>query len=363
VLFAVFAGSYGAYFGYLKLNAGKGWGLKLDPDFSPSVTILVPAHNEGRVIQAKLENLAQVSYPREKMEIMLIDDASTDNTLEKAREFVNEHPELPVKILEQSERKGKAGALNKGLEVSSNDVVVVTDADSLWPADILQKALPYVSDPTVGALSGRGVALNSAESWVTRAEKGYLDFMTLLRLGESKVHSTIRFEGSFCIFKRKTFDSFDSESGADDSGTALRVIQNGYRAIFVPEAYALSEFPDKFTTRTKVKVRRAVHLTGLWLHCLKLLLRGRLMLPKRIAVPEIFLSIFNPIIFVALACATFVLVVYYPFSLIPLILGFCLMSLIPKVRSYFVQGILDQFILFYAIALKANKKKIVAWEK
>lgn len=363
MLFAVFAGSYAVYFAYLRYYANKGWRLNIDPEFSPRVTILVPARNEEKVIQAKLENLAEVSYPREKMEVILIDDASTDRTLEKARDYVENHPDLPVKILNQSERRGKAGALNKGLEVSSNDFVIMTDADSFWPSDILQKALPYMSDPTVGAMTGRGIALNPKDSWVIRAEKGYLGFMSLLRLGESKIHSTIRFEGSFCVFKKTAFNRFDSESGADDSGTALQVIQNNYRAIFVPEVYGLSEFPDKFTSRTRVKIRRAVHLTGLWFHCLKLLLKRRLVLPKRIAVPEIFLFIFNPIIFVALVFATLGLVIYYPLSLIPLILGLCLMSLIPRVRSYLIPGILDQFILFYSIALNANKKKILAWEK
>lgn len=363
MLLAVFAGSYVAYFAYLRANAGKEWRLKTDKEFSPSITILVPAHNEENVIQKKLENLAEVSYPREKMEVVLIDDASTDKTLEKARDFTRSHPEFPVEILAEVERRGKAGALNKGLEVVSNDFVVVTDADSFWQPDALRIAMPYMSDASVGAISGRGVALNPRESWVTRAEKGYLSFMMLLRLGESKIHSTIRFEGSLCVFRRCAFDEFDSVSGADDSGTALRVVQNRYRAIFVPEAYALSEFPKDFETRMKVKARRAAHLTGLWLQCLRLLLNRRLVLPKRIAIPEIFISIFNPIVFVVLACATVVLVISYPLSLIPLGLAFLVFGLIPRVRSYFLQGIVDQFILFYSLVRSAGGRRIVSWEK
>jgi len=86
------------------------------------------------------------------------------------------------------------------------------------------------------------------------------------------------------------------------------------------------------------------------------------MLPKRIAIPEIFIAIFNPIIFVGLSCVTLILIAFHPIALIPLIIGFCVVGLIPKVRNCLVQGILDQFILFYSIILCARKKKIVAWD-
>lgn len=363
MLFVVFTGSYITYFAYLKLHADKPWRLKTDKQFCPPVTILIPAHNEERIIQKKLENLAEVLYSKEKMEIIVIDDASTDETLAKAYDFAESHPELSIKILKQHQRAGKAEALNKGLEASSNDIIVVTDADAFLPPEILRKALPYMYDPTIGAITGFGGAKNPSQSWVTRAENDYLGFMFLWRLGESKIHSTLRFEGGFCAFKKNAFDEFDSESGADDSGTALRVVQNKFRAILVPEARALAEIPYKLRDRTKAKIRRAVQLNGLWFQCLRLLFKGRLMLPKKIAVPEIFFFIFNPFIFVALTCVTFILVAYHPVALIPLILAFCAVSLIQKARNYLVEGISAQFILFYSIVLYANKKKFVIWNK
>lgn len=362
ILFGIFTGAYIAYFGYLKLNAEKEWGLKIDPYLSPSVTILVSAHNEEEVIQAKLENLAEVSYPKEKLEIILIDDASTDQTLAKVYEFLEKHPELSVKVLRQNPRRGKAEALNLALETSSNDIVVITDADSIWPQDILRKALPYMSDPTVGAITGRSVPSNLDVSWLTKTEKKYMDFMNTVRLGESKLHSTIRFEGCFCAFKRNAFDKFDSESGADDSGTALRVVQNGFRTILIPEVFAFSEVPYKFRRRMKTKVRRAIHLNGLWLLCLKLFFGKRLRLPKRIALLEIFISILNPIVFVALVFSTFALFAFYPIFFLPLIVIFCLLSLKPNLRNYIINGVFDQFILFYATFFHTGKKRIRAWD-
>jgi biofilm PGA synthesis N-glycosyltransferase PgaC len=363
VLFVAFAGSYVMYFAYLRFHVDKPWNLKTDDKFSPPVTILIPAHNEERAIQKKLENLAEVSYPKEKMEIIVIDDASTDETFAKAHDFAENHPELPISIVKQHQRMGKANALNKGLAASSNDIVFVTDADAFLPPKTLRNALQYMCDPTIGAITCFGKARNTSRSWVTRAEKHYLGFMFVWRLGESKIHSTLRFEGVFCGFKKNAFCEFDIESGADDSGTALRVVQNKFRAILVPECYALSEIAHRFRDRTKAKIRRAVQLNGLWFRCLKLLLKGRLMLPKKIAVPEIFFFIFNPFVFVALTCITLMLIAYHPVVLIPFISSLCAVSLIPKARSYLVDGIFHQFILFYSVVLYANKKKFVVWNK
>ena len=362
-LLSVFVGSYLLYFGYLRHRAKGSWGFEIDSQFCPSVTVLVPAFNEEKLILSKLKNVKEVSYPKDRMEVILIDDASTDQTLARAEEFVRENPELQVKVLHHAKRQGKAKGLNAALNACSNGIVVVTDADTFWPTDILCKALPYLSDPTIGAISGLGQAKNPEQSWVTNAEANYMSMMSIWRLGESKIHSTIRFEGCFYAFKRNAFQEFDSESGADDSGTALRIIQNGYRAILVPEARMQAEIPHKLRDRARAKTRRAVHLTGLWIQCLRLLVKKRLKLPKRIAMPEIFLSLFMPFIFVALACLTFLLLAYYPIPISLFLAALCLVGLVPKVGSYVVQGILDQFILFYAVLLYAKKKRFVTWEK
>jgi cellulose synthase/poly-beta-1,6-N-acetylglucosamine synthase-like glycosyltransferase len=296
------------------------------------------------------------------MEVVFIDDASTDKTLAIVEKFVKENPDLQVKIVCRTERRGKANGLNAALPVCSNDLVLVSDADTLWPTDILVKTLPYLSDPTIGALSGMGRAKNPEQSWVTRAEKGYMSMMSVWRLGESKIHSTIRFEGAFTAFKRKSFLEFDDESGADDSGTALRVIQKGYRAIVVPEAVITAEIAFEMRKRIRAKTRRAVHLAGLWVQCLRLLIKNRLKLPKRIAIPEIFLSLFMPFIFVALVCLTFVMLAYYT---IPILFFFALLGIalvVPGLRSHLAQAIVDQFILFYAVLLYSVNRRFIIWE-
>lgn len=362
-LFAVFFGSYGTYFVYLRLRANGDWNLKKDMHFVPPITVLLPVHDEENCIKKKLDNILKATYSYGKMEIILIDDASTDRTLAEAEDFLQNHTDLDVTILKQNPRMGKAHALNKGLQVSSNDIIIVSDADALWPPDILDKAMPYLSDPRVGAITGHQVADGDGQSWAANVEKNYLGLMLVLRLGESKIHSTIRFEGVFCAFKRDAFNEFDVQTGADDSGTALEAIQNGFRAILVPEIAVRSAVPETLAKRTKTKIRRATQLTGLWSRCLSLLLNRKLILPKRIALPEIFLSLFAPFVFVSLVIVTPLLVISDPFFFVIVIATLFVLVLIPKTRRYLVQVILDQFVLFYSIILRAGKKRFIAWEK
>lgn len=328
----------------------------------PAVTILIPTHNEEETIDLKLENINKIAYPKEKMEVILADDASTDRTLSKVYDFRKIHPELNIKVVKQNPHIGKSRVLNAALPASTNDIIIVSDADSFWPYDILLKALPYLSDSTIGAITASGAIDNPNQSWVTRGETNYLKTMRLLRLGESKIYSTIRFEGGFCAYKRSAFEKFDHESGSDDSGTALYVVQNKFRTIFVPEATFTTNFPNRLKEKIKAKTRRANHLMRLWIKCLKLLLERRLFLPKRIAIPEIFISIFNPLVFLALIVVTLVSIFLYPSLLVLWILVLLAVSIVPTVRSYFVEITLDNFILFYSLLLCIRRKKFVAWD-
>jgi cellulose synthase/poly-beta-1,6-N-acetylglucosamine synthase-like glycosyltransferase len=241
--------------------------------------------------------------------------------------------------------------------------VIVSDADTSWHPDIFRNALPYLADPTIGAITGRGINANVEESWVTKAENSYLQLANFVRLGESKIHSTIRFEGGFCAYKRDAFDTFDCETGSDDSGTALKVISRGYRSIMVPEAIFYTSFPSSFIAKFKIKLRRANQLIGLWVKCLKLLLKRRLSLPKRIAIPEIALFIFNPIFLLILIASSVALIVLNPLSPLSLAIIFSVLGLLMFARHVFVELIVDNIILLSALTTYIFRRRYVVWEK
>lgn len=362
-LFVVFTGSSSIFYLYLRKSFRNPWNLRIDKDFEPSVTILVPAHNEEDAIKNKLQNIKDVLYLKAKMEIIVADDGSTDATLARVREFTEENQELQVKIVKSDQRLGKARILNKALEQAKNEIIIVSDADSFWPSDILAKSLHYLSDPAVGAITGLGVLNNASQSWITKAETNYLGITSLIRVGESKISSTIRFEGGFCAYKKEAFEKFDDESGSDDSGTALEIVQHNFRTIAIPETIFYTAFPTRLAERVKVKARRANHLVRLWTKCFSLLLKKRLLLPKRIAVGEILLFIFDPIIFLFLLATSIAIVFTSPLSLFSLFLIVGVAGLLVFARSYFIEVVLDNLILIYALFSSFLGKRYISWEK
>lgn len=359
----IFAGTYLGYFLYIRKNMKKSWKLEIDRNFEPKLSILVPVHNEERTIYSKLENIKNILYPKEKVEVIIADDASEDNTLVKVKDFMHKNPDLQIRVIQQNPRAGKSAALNKALKTATSSIVVVSDADTRWPSDILQKALPYLSDSRVGAITGRGINENTVKSWVTETEDVYLQLANFLRLGESKIHSTIRFEGGFCAYKRNAFESFDCETGADDSGTALRIVQNGYRTTLVPEAVFYTSFPSSFVGKFRIKVRRANQLISLWFKCLKLFLKRRLLLPKSIAIPEIILFIFNPVFFFVLVVTGMAIVILNPLSLISLVIFLLVACSLVFARRIFIELFIDNFILLYALVMFIFRRRYVTWER
>jgi len=359
----VFCVPYIAYLFYVRHYATQPWKLKIDENFQPSISILVPARNEEANIEKKLKNLAAVDYPKEKLEIIVVDDASEDGTLQTVEHFINAHPDLTIRIVMQKTHAGKSAALNNALNVSSNSIVVVSDADTYWAPNVLSNALRYLSDPTVGAITGRGINENLESSWVTNAEDNYLNLTCIIRVGESKIHSTIRFEGGFCAYKKNAFSEFDRETGSDDSGTALDVVQHKQRAILVPEVVFTTSFPTVLSGKLKIKARRANQLIGLWIKCLRLLVKGELVLPKRIVIPEILLFIVNPLIFLSITIISAVLLILSPFSLFSVSLLLFLGVLLLLARNLFLELILDNYILVYAFLSFLLGRRYVSWKK
>ena len=363
LLFALFVGVYGIYYVCVRIWAKKPWGLVIDENFQPKISILIPVHDEEGTIVDKLTNIRSMKYPVENIEIIVADDGSCDHTLQKAENFVKLNPELKIRIVGPDERAGKSVALNRALPFSTNDIVIVSDADTQWPEDLLQKTLPYLVDSKVGAVTCGGVNRNMGETWVTKGEDTYLHLTNLIRLGESKLYSTIRFEGGFCAFKKKAFDEFDAETGSDDSGTALEVVQRGYRAIMVPDTVFYTTFPTVFTQKLKTKARRATQLISLWVRCSKLLFRGQLLLPKKILVPEMLLFVFSPVILVGLMATTVSAILFTPYSLFTAGILLLIGCLFVFARRTFIEVFIDNLVLFYALLSVVRGRRYTAWEK
>jgi len=337
----------------------KPWNIYKDPNYYPFISIIVPAYNEEENIQLKLMNLKKLKYPRDKLQIILVNDGSTDHTLQKMYEFQKSNAEIKIEILSHTKRAGKTTSLNLALKKVKGEIVVVSDADCFLSPNILLEAVPFFADPSVGGVTALEVLLNPKESWVTETENFYNNFVHTTRVGESKVYSTIFFQGGFGAYKRFILDEFDAE--ADDSGTALEIVQKGARTILLPSATYFTVFPSNWKGKFATKIRRAGQLIKIWVRCLKLFLQGRLTLPKRIFIPEAFLFLVNPFIFIFLILISFLAILESPLLLLVFSAFLVATISLKRIRISLFETLQCNIIVLCAIISSALGKDFRFW--
>ncbi|HKZ94609.1 MAG TPA: glycosyltransferase [Candidatus Bathyarchaeia archaeon] len=343
----------------MRKAAKKPWRIKINEKYSPSVSIIVPTYNESQVINHKMENLAKLEYPKELTHIIVVDSNSTDGTIEKVSVFAKQHPNMKIETLEQSERMGKTVALNYALKYCKEDVIIVSDADCFWPSDILNKALPFLANSSVVAISGPKLLLNADQSWVTRTEDSYLRSMNLKKLGESKTGSTLFFEGGFSAYKKEALNSFDPyNTGSDDCGTVIRIAEDGSRAILVPDAEFFTAFPVTWKGKMDIKIRRTIQLVRVFATYFLLLLRNRVKSARAVALESVFMYIINPFIFLLFVIATLYMLFNYPYVAVVF-----LVFLIPRVGVLVLETVQSYLLLLVGILSLILNKRVVFWSK
>ncbi len=356
----IFFGVPVAYFAYMKKRSAADWNLNIAKDYAPSVTALIPVHNEEKVIALKLENIAKVTYPEGKLEVVIVNDCSSDGTLKEVASYMAAHQEQKITVFDSKVHLGKVGCLNNALKQVQSEVVIISDVDCFWPSDILTKALSYLSDPSVGAVTARELLLNSADSWVTVGEQFYDSNIQAVRIGESKLHSTIIFQGGFAAYKRSAFKEFNG--ALDDSGTALDLVQTNLRTLLIPEIGFFTVSPTTWKNKVNIKIRRAGHLQHLWARCLSLLAYRKLAMPKRIAVPEIILHIFNPLLLVVFAVLTVAVGVVYPLLGLVLLLLVGGALVVNRTRVMLFELLQNNFILLLALSSFLTNRNFKFWK-
>ena len=235
--------------------------INKDRSYRPTVSIIIPTYNEALVIEDKIKNTLSLNYPSDKTEIIVIDSASTDGTADIAQRFNQ------IRTIRQTERHGKSAALAEVFKVTNGEIVVITDADAILDKDVLNNALPYLADRTVGAVTGKQVLINPNKTVSQKSEQTYREFFDLIRTAESNLGYTMIFNGPFMAFKREVLEAPAENSVADDTEMAIKVIKKGYHTLYIPEALFYENIPLSNRSRIKQKERRAQGLVqSFWRH-------------------------------------------------------------------------------------------------
>ena len=194
-------------------------------ELTPSVSLIVAAHNEEDVIERRLENLLALEYPAEKLEIVVASDASDDRTDERVER------EARVRLV-RCPRGGKVAAQNHTVPQTSGEILAFTDANAIWSPDALRTLVRSFADPDVAYVCGR-VALMQADG--TNREGAYWRFEVWLRARESDLGSVTGGNGAVYAVRREDYVDVDPRFGHDLAFPYL-MVQRGRRAVYEPEA-------------------------------------------------------------------------------------------------------------------------------
>lgn len=238
VLFILFA--YGKIIDFLVK------GKKPDKVYKkPKITVIIPAYNEENFIKRKLNNVLKC-YPKNKMEILVIDNGSTDKTVEIVKK-------LPVKLLKSE--PGKISALNKGLKTAKTEIVIMTDADAMLDTNCIIEAIAYLHGD-VAAVGGTMV-LRGKNLFYMKSKNNYSKRDWGLRYKEGLLENTASLDGKFVAFRKSLFKKFPKNCYSDDFEMTLSLREKGYRSVISKESIVYEEVPSSFKEEIKQIRNRA----------------------------------------------------------------------------------------------------------
>jgi glycosyltransferase involved in cell wall biosynthesis len=229
---------------------------KLEKDYSnqPTVTVMVVAHNEEKVILEKLKNISTLDYPEKKIEFLIASDHSTDKTNEIVKDFIKDHQEFNIRLYEVKDRKGKTNAQNEAHKIVTTEYLVMTDANSIMDKNSVNELMAAFISEDIAYVSGRLSIINDTSSEVSNAEASYWDSDLAVREIEGRVQSITAGNGALYACRTEEYYDFDPIQSHDSAMPQFYALQ-GKRAIANHDAIAYEKAGEVIEDEFGRKVR------------------------------------------------------------------------------------------------------------
>ena len=253
---------FGGYFHSLRYREYKNKFDRQTEDY-PKVSILIPAHNEELVIEETIQSMIRLNYPKEKLEVLVINDNSSDRTGDIIEKFAKEYPFIrAIHTKPPHAGKGKSGALNHGLQHSTGEIIAVYDADNTpEPEAIRNLALGLVADEKAGAIVGKFRVVNAQKNLLTRLINiETLAFQWLAQAGRWFWFKMTMIPGTNFAIRRSILEElggWDEKALSEDTELSIRVYNLGYYIRFFPAAITWEQEPEVFRVWWRQRTRWA----------------------------------------------------------------------------------------------------------
>ena len=355
---ALFYAGYSILLYFFNTNSQS---IKTKLDFIyPTVSLIVPIYNEEIIITKKIQNINELVYPSDKIEVILIDGNSTDKTAEIVTEL-SKTSQKTLNLVKQAKRNGYTKAVIDGILRSKGEIIIATDAASYHYPDALLHLVKHFADKKIGAVTGKEVVFGSDLG--PQLEKSYRSLYDFMRKAESAMDSTpdskgeilaVRKEIGFALFPKLNL----SPNASFDSCVPYQANLMGYRTIYDEEAKYYEYAPSSFSDRMTQQTRRATVLIGAMILFKNLLFNknsgkfGLFILPIHFVMWCILPSIFI-LGFISLIISTLLnplaIIVFWIITLLSLVAS--------KSRYLLISFTQSQFALFLSLFSLARRKE------
>lgn len=225
---------------------------EMRPSRLPTCSVVIAAFNEESFIREKITNTLALNYPTERLNIYVVADGSTDNTVT----IIQEYPQ--IKLLYSNERKGKVHAINRAMEYINTDIVVFTDANTYLNNNALIEIGNHYADPEVGGVAGEKRIYSGSKSDASSAgESLYWKYESLLKKWDSALNTAIGAAGELFSIRRHLFVTVPESTILDDFMISMQIVQKGFKIVYEPEAYAVETASSSSNEELKRKIRIA----------------------------------------------------------------------------------------------------------
>lgn len=220
----------------------------------PRLTLIIPAYNEETYLREKLENTFRIDYPRDRLEIIVASDGSSDRTISIAEEYLSKG----ITLLPFTERRGKASVVNDAVARASGEILCLCDANVMFHPQAIRILVSRLMESSKhGAVSG-DVQLRSEESDFGEGEKVYYGIERAFQIGESNLGSLIGVDGGMYVIRKELFPILPADTILDDFVISMRVIKQSRRVVYEPSATA----SENGTPTSRQEFRRRVRVAA-----------------------------------------------------------------------------------------------------
>lgn len=227
-------------------------------DQLPDVTLMICAYNEQDIVDFKMENTHQITYP--KLHVVWVTDGSNDSTNDLLAKYHD------VEVIYSPERRGKTAALNHGLSTVKDELIVMTDANTMLNPEAIHEIVRCFMDPQVACVAGeKRVAARHEGQAAAEGEGLYWKYESTLKRLDGEFYSAMGAAGELCAIRRSLYEPMPENALLDDFVMSLRMVDKGYRIAYTSDAYAMEYGSADLTEESKRKRRIAAGgLQSIW---------------------------------------------------------------------------------------------------